>query len=149
MLQPPWDSSLKAENGKDAYIIHFTYGNDFNESGKFTPGKVGFWHWDKRDYTDKYPPMNFPLPPEGCTNEAVKHLVSAVNEAAAHLPGWAERSFNDVSEVEFAYGDEEEEEEEIPDEDPEGEVYEDENDVIEEGEGDSGWGEEDLAEDAR
>jgi hypothetical protein len=50
MLQPPWDSQLTAENGKEAYIIHFTYGNDFNEKGQFTPGKIGFWHFDKRDY---------------------------------------------------------------------------------------------------
>ena len=51
MLQPPWDASLSAENGKKAYIIHYTYGNDFNEGGEFTPGKVGSWHWDKRDYS--------------------------------------------------------------------------------------------------
>ena len=38
------------QNGKDAYMIHFTYGDDFNEMGVFTPGKVGYWHWDKRDY---------------------------------------------------------------------------------------------------
>jgi len=50
MLQPPWDAYLTAENGKEAYIIHFTYGNDFNEEGVFTPGKIGFWHFDKRDY---------------------------------------------------------------------------------------------------
>jgi hypothetical protein len=50
MLQPPWDAQLTAENGKDAYIIHFTYGNDFNEKGEFTPGKIGSWHFDKRDY---------------------------------------------------------------------------------------------------
>ena len=31
-------------------MIHFTYGDDFNEMGVFTPGKVGYWHWDKRDY---------------------------------------------------------------------------------------------------
>lgn len=33
------------QNGKPAYMIHFTYGNDFDEKGVFTPGKVGFWHW--------------------------------------------------------------------------------------------------------
>ena len=32
-------------------MIHFTYGDDFNEQGVFTPGKVGHWHWDKRDWT--------------------------------------------------------------------------------------------------
>lgn len=38
----------------------------------------------------KYPPRNFPMPPEGCTNECVKELVRRVNEAADHLPRWAE-----------------------------------------------------------
>lgn len=33
------------QNGRPAYMIHFTYGNDFDEKGQFTPGKVGFWHW--------------------------------------------------------------------------------------------------------
>ncbi|PRW44917.1 hypothetical protein C2E21_6489 [Chlorella sorokiniana] len=90
-LQPPWDASLKAQNGRDAFQIHFTYGNDFDPAGQFTPGKVGAWHWDKRDWTWKYPPRNFPMPPEGCTNEAVKTLISRINEAANVLPGWAER----------------------------------------------------------
>eukprot|EP00887_Chlorella_sp_A99_P004186 scaffold23.g4186.t1 len=73
-LQPPWDSKLTANNGEEAYMIHFTYGNDFDLQGKFTPGKVGAWHWDKRDWTVKYPPRNFPLPPKGCTNQAVIEL---------------------------------------------------------------------------
>ncbi|KAI3426134.1 hypothetical protein D9Q98_008513 [Chlorella vulgaris] len=89
-LQPPWDTSLTSENGKEAYMIHFTYGDDFDEKGQFTPGKVGHWHWDKRDYTNKYPPRNFPMPPEGCTNECVKELIRRVNEAADNLPRWAE-----------------------------------------------------------
>jgi hypothetical protein len=119
-------------------MIHFTYGDDFDEKGEFTPGKVGHWHWDKRDYTvgarschgsllrlpplpalflacqplnarssscvsllhppcrcalrlqGKYPPRNFPMPPEGCTNECVKELIRRVNEAADNLPRWAE-----------------------------------------------------------
>jgi hypothetical protein len=49
MLQPPWDAEL-AIDGKPACIFHFTYGNDFDEAGKLTAGKIGYWHWDKRDY---------------------------------------------------------------------------------------------------
>ena len=49
MLQPPWDAQLEVD-GKPAYIIHFTYGDDFDSKGEFTPGKVGKWHFDKRDY---------------------------------------------------------------------------------------------------
>ena len=32
-----------------------SYGNDFDPTGKFTPGKVGAWHWDKRDWTVRRP----------------------------------------------------------------------------------------------
>ena len=49
MLQPPWDAELSIE-GEPACIIHYTYGNDFDEAGKLTAGKIGHWHWDKRDY---------------------------------------------------------------------------------------------------
>lgn len=87
-LQPPWDASLTSENGRPGIQIHFTYGNDYDKNGTFTPGRVGHWHWDKRDWTNVYIPRNFPLPPG--TNLAVKELVSRVNEAADHLPRWDE-----------------------------------------------------------
>jgi len=98
MLQPPWDEKLVATNGKDAYIIHFTYGDDFDENGTLTPDKIGAWHLDKRDFQDRYPPNDFPMPPNGCTNEAVKYLVSAINEAGQHLEGWTQLAFSDASE---------------------------------------------------
>lgn len=93
MLQPPFDATLtSAFNGKPSYIIHYTYGNDFNEAGVFTPGQVGAWHWDKRDYSWGYPPVeSFKDPPEGCTNEPVKVLIQKLKEAAENLPGWQER----------------------------------------------------------
>jgi hypothetical protein len=50
MLQPPWDSELVASNGKKAAIIHYTYANDFDAEGNFTPAQIGAWHFDKRDY---------------------------------------------------------------------------------------------------
>ncbi|KAL4518212.1 hypothetical protein Ndes2437A_g04508 [Nannochloris sp. 'desiccata'] len=111
MLQPPWDAQLTAENGKEAYIIHFTYGNDFNEQGVFTPGKIGSWHFDKRDYMEKYPPLNFPMPPKGCTNEAVKKIISCLNEASKNLPGWKKLAYKSTDEVKPYFGDDEEEEE--------------------------------------
>lgn len=40
----------RIQNGLDAFVIHFTYGQDFDERGEFSPGKVGAWHWDKRDW---------------------------------------------------------------------------------------------------
>jgi hypothetical protein len=31
MIQPPWDEQLTAANGKEAYILHYTYGQDCDE----------------------------------------------------------------------------------------------------------------------
>ena len=63
------------------------YGQDFDEYGQFTPGKVGRWHWDKRDYTQHYPPRDFPEPPRAA-NPATKEIIRRVREAAAALPDW-------------------------------------------------------------
>lgn len=96
MLQPPWDSTLQCEeNGKDAYMIHYTYGFDFDENGEFTPGEVGVWHWDKRDFMKKYPPIHSPLPSSKCKNVAVRTVIHLINQAAADLPGWEERCFKE------------------------------------------------------
>ena len=48
--------------GAEAFIIHYTYGQDLSEAGAFTPGVRGFWHWDKREYERTYPPRNISLP---------------------------------------------------------------------------------------
>ncbi|KAL6783874.1 hypothetical protein ACKKBG_A03835 [Auxenochlorella protothecoides x Auxenochlorella symbiontica] len=88
MIQPPWDDRLSFEDGTHIYIIHFTYGNDFSEKGAFTPGKIGAWHFDKRDYMAYYPPSDFPQPPKGCNNTAVRRLISSIGEAARSLPDW-------------------------------------------------------------
>ena len=40
MLQPPWDDSFQVK-GKEAYIIHYTYGQDFAKSGWRRRGKSG------------------------------------------------------------------------------------------------------------
>ena len=81
--QPPWDKSIG-----DFYILHFTYGNDYDLDGKFTPGKIGKWRFDKRAWMSSIPPKNLEPPPEGCDNELVKRLVEMVNEASAALPNW-------------------------------------------------------------
>ena len=105
MLQPPWDAQLtSAENHKPAYIIHYTYGNDFNSRGEFVPSKVGKWHFDKRDFMDKYPPLNIPMPPSGCTNEAVKKLILMINEASANIPGWKDKAYPDMKSVPLYWG---------------------------------------------
>ncbi|XP_010525938.1 PREDICTED: uncharacterized protein LOC104803643 [Tarenaya hassleriana] len=82
MIQPPWD----AEVGK-TYIIHYTYGCDFDRKGNMTPGKIGEWRFDKRSYGNEPPPRNLTLPPPGVP-ESVVTLVKMVNEATANIPNW-------------------------------------------------------------
>ena len=83
MAQPPWDKGLG-----EFFILHFTYGNDYDENGVFTPGKVGKWRFDKRSYMAGIPPKNLDPPPRGCDNELVKRLIEMMNEASATLPNW-------------------------------------------------------------
>ncbi|KAJ7964988.1 Hydroxyproline O-arabinosyltransferase [Quillaja saponaria] len=82
MLQPPWD----LEVGKK-FIIHYTYGCDYNLKGELTYGKIGEWRFDKRSHLSGPPPRNIPLPPPGVP-ESVVRLVKMVNEATANIPGW-------------------------------------------------------------
>ncbi|CAI5476013.1 unnamed protein product [Closterium sp. Yama58-4] len=81
MIQPPWD----AEPG-DSYLIHYTYGCDFDLNGKMTPGVVGPWHFDKRDFNTA-PPRNLSLPPKGAAPSVFK-LVSMINDATWSIPNW-------------------------------------------------------------
>ncbi|KAH6757892.1 Hyp O-arabinosyltransferase-like protein [Perilla frutescens var. hirtella] len=82
MLQPPWDTTI----GK-SYIIHYTYGCDYDLQGKMTYGKIGEWRFDKRSYDNVWPPRNLSLPPPGVP-ESVVTLVKMVNEATANIPNW-------------------------------------------------------------
>ncbi|KAF8022207.1 hypothetical protein BT93_G2371 [Corymbia citriodora subsp. variegata] len=82
MLQPPWD----LETGKK-FIIHYTYGCDYNLKGELTYGKIGEWRFDKRSHLQGPPPRNLPLPPPGVP-ESVVTLVKMVNEATANIPNW-------------------------------------------------------------
>ncbi|XP_042413136.1 hydroxyproline O-arabinosyltransferase 1-like isoform X1 [Zingiber officinale] len=82
MIQPPWDLEVG-----DKYIIHYTYGCDYNMKGELTYGKIGEWRFDKRLYTNKSPPKNLPLPPAGVARSVVT-LVKMLNEATANIPNW-------------------------------------------------------------
>ncbi|KAJ1432073.1 Hyp O-arabinosyltransferase-like protein [Sesbania bispinosa] len=82
MLQPPWDLQV----GK-RFIIHYTYGCDYNLKGQLTYGKIGEWRFDKRSYLMGPPPKNLSLPPPGVP-ESVVRLVKMVNEATANIPEW-------------------------------------------------------------
>ncbi|CAI7881441.1 unnamed protein product, partial [Closterium sp. NIES-53] len=78
---PPWDT----EPG-DSYLIHYTYGCDFALNGTMTPGVVGPWHFDKRDFSTA-PPRNLSLPPKGAA-PSVFMLVSMINDATWSIPNW-------------------------------------------------------------
>ncbi|CAO2825862.1 unnamed protein product [Amaranthus hypochondriacus] len=82
MIQPPWDTEVGT-----AYIIHYTYGCDYDMKGKLTYGKIGEWRFDKRSYEDAPPPRNLTLPPPGVPQSVVT-LVKMVNEATANIPDW-------------------------------------------------------------
>ncbi|KAI4318864.1 hypothetical protein MLD38_032523 [Melastoma candidum] len=82
MIQPPWDTEVG-----DKFIIHYTYGCDYNMKGELTYGKIGEWRFDKRSYDHVAPPRNLPLPPAGVP-ESVVTLVKMVNEATANIPNW-------------------------------------------------------------
>lgn len=84
MLQPPWD--LETEK---RFILHYTYGCDYNMKGELTYGKIGEWRFDKRSYLQGPPPKNLPLPPPGVP-ESVATLVKMVNEATANILNWDE-----------------------------------------------------------
>ena len=83
MAQPPWDEKLDP-----FYLLHYTYGMDFNNQGEFTPGKYGEWRFDKREYISVPPPRNLTEPPKMCKSELVRHLIKSINEATSLIPGW-------------------------------------------------------------
>lgn len=99
MVQPPWDSDLNGKNGKRAAFIHYTYSNDFDSEGTFTPAVIGKWHFDKRDYIHKYPLFKTKRPPPGCSNAATKLLIKCINIAARSLDGWTERAYQNPEEI--------------------------------------------------
>mmetsp|Transcript_33623 Transcript_33623/g.63237 ORF Transcript_33623/g.63237 Transcript_33623/m.63237 type:complete len:501 (+) Transcript_33623:122-1624(+) len=85
MLQPPYDNQFYSQKTKKpAMMIHYTYGNDYDMQGRFTPGRRGAWRFDKRSHIGRYPPRNLALPPKG-TNQVVVKLIEMINEASANL----------------------------------------------------------------
>ncbi|KAF2563138.1 hypothetical protein F2Q70_00018704 [Brassica cretica] len=85
VYKPPWDTEVG-----DKYIIHYTYGCDYDMKGKLTYGKVGEWRFDKRSYDSTPPPRNLTMPPPG-VSQSVVTLVKMVNEATANIPNWGEQ----------------------------------------------------------
>ncbi|GMN45488.1 hypothetical protein TIFTF001_014674 [Ficus carica] len=73
MIQPPWD--LKVGN---KFIIHYTYGCDYNMKGELTYGKIGEWRFDKRSFDSILPPRNLPLPPPGVPESVVCLILPSV-----------------------------------------------------------------------
>ena len=48
------------------------------------------WTFDKRLHSELPPPRNLDGPPAGGNNALIEHLISAINEASNHIPGWDE-----------------------------------------------------------
>ncbi|KAL3609241.1 hypothetical protein D5086_000261 [Populus alba] len=69
MVQPPWDLAT----GKN-FIIHYTYGCDYNLKGELTYGKIGQWRFDKRSYLGGPMPRNLALPPRGVPESVSSYL---------------------------------------------------------------------------
>mmetsp|Transcript_14428 Transcript_14428/g.39084 ORF Transcript_14428/g.39084 Transcript_14428/m.39084 type:complete len:552 (+) Transcript_14428:90-1745(+) len=88
MAQPPWDSKLEFAPGKPFFINHYTYGMDYTLDGKFTPGKIGQWRFDKRSHGSRPIPRNMDSPPAGMSNDLVRSLIDAFNEATDAIPCW-------------------------------------------------------------
>ncbi|KMZ58109.1 hypothetical protein ZOSMA_7G01400 [Zostera marina] len=82
MVQPPFDPILEG-----SFIIHYTYGNDYNTKGELTYGVTGDWSFNKRSYKQSSVPRNIILPPSGVP-ETVVQLVQMINEATANIPNW-------------------------------------------------------------
>ncbi|KAJ6794844.1 hydroxyproline O-arabinosyltransferase 1-like [Iris pallida] len=82
MIQPPWDLDVA-----EKFIIHYTYGCDYDLQGRSTYGRIGEWRFDKRSYDRYPPPRNLSLPPAGVPQSVVT-LVKMVNEATANIPDW-------------------------------------------------------------
>ncbi|KAL7244374.1 hypothetical protein ACSBR1_016588 [Camellia fascicularis] len=61
MIQPPWNTEIG-----NKFIIHFTYGCDYDMKGKLTYGKIGEWRFDKRSYTTAWPPKKPSTAPTWC-----------------------------------------------------------------------------------
>lgn len=88
MAQPPWDEKLVNFNALPYYILHYTYGNDFNTKGAFTPGVIGDWRFDKRTYQVERPPRDLPMPPDNVKHPLVRQLLQMLREAMAEIPEW-------------------------------------------------------------
>ena len=52
-----------------------------------TPGKIGEWHFDKRDFTGFPPKEKIPMPPKDA-HEVIQKMMTIINEGITELPHW-------------------------------------------------------------
>uniref|UniRef100_A0A7R9V6U3 Hydroxyproline O-arabinosyltransferase-like domain-containing protein n=1 Tax=Chlamydomonas euryale TaxID=1486919 RepID=A0A7R9V6U3_9CHLO len=91
VAQPPFDSDLELKPGRPFYILHYTYGLDFDTStGEALLSKVGDWHFDKRAYDPTPIPRGMVEPPDTVDFHLARVMVRAFNEATAAIPCWDE-----------------------------------------------------------
>ena len=58
-----------------------------SKSGVATPGKIGEWHFDKRDFTGFPPKEKIPMPPKDA-HEVIQKMMTIINEGITELPHW-------------------------------------------------------------
>eukprot|EP00798_Chlamydomonas_sp_ICE-L_P000569 gene569-1986_t len=91
MAQPPWDRDYELLPGRPYYIIHYTYGLDFDsKTGEVLYSKVGDWHFDKRQRSQHPINRNWPVIPAKADFPIAKLLIDRFNEATAAIPCWDE-----------------------------------------------------------
>lgn len=95
MAQPPWDWDTSRYT-----LLHYTYGLDYTLEGVFTPGVVGDWHWDKRDFRGPIP-RNMQGPPEGTQNDLTRELIKRVRIEIISNPHCPDLSLTRVSRSPF------------------------------------------------
>lgn len=89
-VQPPFDTHLTVI-GKPVYIIHYTYGCDYDKEGTlhYTQYQIGGYRFDKRDYTAIFPSRPLREPPDNIKDGGVvKKMIGMMNQAMAELEPW-------------------------------------------------------------
>ena len=90
MVQPPGDRDLAAGQA----IIHYTYGQDLDNNGKWVGDNKGTFHWNKRDFMSKYPRLPMAQPPARAPEATLRVLadVAATADSEEYRAWWAANS---------------------------------------------------------
>lgn len=96
IAEPPYIERLEYMPNVSYYMIHYTYGNDYDLDGKKVFGRFGDWHFDKRDYSVLPPKKFIEKPPKNVKNELLDRFLDMLMEAMENIPCWDEYSRNKI-----------------------------------------------------